>query len=191
MRVVVKVGGSLLGDGTRLRRVLAGLADGDEGPCIVVPGGGPDADAVRAAQGDEGFSDAEAHRRALDAMSRTASRFRAIEPRLAPTRSPWDGAATETAVVWDPADLKEGHPDIPETWDVTSDSLALWLATRVRAPACLFVKSIDAAPGLDAEALSASGLVDAAFPAFARCFPGHIAIRGPGGTVPIQRRRAA
>ena len=191
MRVVVKVGGSLLADDTRLRGVLAGLADGDEGPCIVVPGGGPDADVVRAAQRDESFSDAEAHRRALDAMSSTASRFRAIEPRLAPTRSPWDGVATEIALVWDPAALRGGHPDIPETWDVTSDSLALWLATRVQAPACLVVKSVDAAPGLDAEALSTSGLVDAAFPAFARCFPGSIAIRGPGGTVPIQRRRAA
>lgn len=187
----MKVGGSLLGDGERLRRVLAGLADGNEGPCIVVPGGGPDADAVRAAQCEEGFSDAEAHRRALDAMSGTASRFRAIEPRLAPTQSPWDGVATETALVWDPADLKGGHPDIPETWDVTSDSLALWLATRMRAPACFLVKSIEAAPGLDAEALSASGLVDAAFPAFARYFSGTIAIRGPGGTIPIQRRRAA
>lgn len=191
MRVVVKVGGSLLADGPRLRTVLASLADGTEGPCVIVPGGGPDADAVRHAQQAEGFSDAEAHRRALDAMGRTAARFQAIEPRLVLARAPWDTAPGGTALVWDPALLREGTPDIPETWDVTSDSLALWLATRMGAPSCLLVKSADASPGCDAEALARLGLVDVAFPAFARSFRGTIAIRGPGSTVSVLSRRAA
>lgn len=191
MRSVVKVGGSLLSHGERLRAVLADIALGAHGPCIVVPGGGRDADAVRSAQAREGFSDAVAHRRALGAMTVTAGRFRAIEPRLVPSLAPWQDAAAETALLWDPALLSEGHPDIPETWDVTSDSLALWLAARIGAPACLLVKSADASPGLDAGALARSGLVDAAFPTFARCFQGAITILGPGGPVPVQHRRAA
>lgn len=189
MRAVVKVGGSLLADAPRLRAVLAGLAE--DGRCLVVPGGGPDADAVRADQTREGFSDAEAHRRALDAMGATARRFQALEPRLAISRAPWDEARDERALVWDPALLREGHPDIPETWDVTSDSLALWLAARIGAPACILVKSADAPTGSDVQALSAMGLVDVAFPAFARWFKGTIVIDGPGGPVPILGRRAA
>lgn len=189
MREVVKVGGSLLADAPRLRAVLAGLAE--RGRCVVVPGGGPDADAVRADQAREGFSDAEAHRRALGAMGRTAARFLALAPHLALSLAPWDEAGTETALVWDPALLSEGHPDIPETWDVTSDSLALWLAARIGAPTCTLVKSADAPPGCDVDALSRLGLVDAAFPAFARCFRGAIVIDGPGGPVPIPGRRAA
>ncbi|WP_342162791.1 uridylate kinase [Methylobacterium sp. SD21] len=189
MRSVVKVGGSLLADGARLRAVLAGLAAGSR--CVIVPGGGPDADAVRADQAREGFSDAQAHRLALDAMGRTAARFLAIEPRLALDTSPWDGARDETALVWDPALLRAGHPDIPETWDVTSDSLALWLAARLGAPSCTLVKSADAPAGCDADMLSRLGLVDVAFPAFARCFRGTIVIDGPGGPVPIPSRRAA
>ena len=189
MREVVKVGGSLLADGPRLRGVLARLATG--GRCVVVPGGGRDADAVRAAQAREGFSDAEAHRRALGAMGRTAARFVAIEPRLATSLAPWDEAGDATTLVWDPALLRGGHPDIPETWDVTSDSLALWLAARIDAPACTLVKSADAPADRDADALSRLGLVDAAFPAFARCFRGAIVIDGPGGPVRIPGRRAA
>lgn len=189
MREVVKVGGSLLADGPRLRAVLAGLAGGE--PCVVVPGGGPDADAVRAAQAREGFPDGEAHRRALAAMGATARRFLAIEPRLAISLAPWDEPRDETALVWDPALLREGHPDIPETWDATSDSLALWLAARIGAPTCTLVKSADAPPGCDAATLSAMGLVDVAFPGFARCFRGAIVIDGPGGPVPILGRRAA
>lgn len=192
MRRVVKVGGSLLADRPRLRDLLAALAEGQHGPCVIVPGGGPDADAVRAAQEVEGFSDADAHRRALDAMGRTGERFRAIESRLVPCRAPWDPAVnTATALLWDPVLLRGGHPDIPETWDVTSDSLALWLATRMGAPACILVKSADAAPGLDAAALARTGLVDVAFPAFARSYEGTIAIWGPAGPAPVLDRRAA
>lgn len=191
MRAVVKVGGSLLSHMDRLRMVLADCADGAHGPCIVVPGGGPDADAVREAQARDGFSDAVAHRRALGAMTATAARFRAIEPRLVRSLAPWEAEFPEMALVWDPVLLCQGHPDIPETWDVTSDSLALWLAGRIGAACCVLIKSADAPPGLDGEALARSGLVDAAFPAFARCFQGAITILGPGGPVPVLRRRAA
>lgn len=191
MRVVVKVGGSLLADAGRLHAVLADLAEGGLGRCVIVPGGGPDADAVRAAQAAEGFSDSVAHRRALGAMGRTAERFRVLEPRLEMSLAPWDDASPGMALIWDPALLRDGHPAIPETWDVTSDSLALWLAGRIGAPSCTLVKSVDAPAGLDAEALAARGFVDAAFPAFARCFEGSIVILGPGGLVPVLSRKAA
>ena len=85
VRAVVKVGGSLSADPARLRALLAALAEGAFGPCLVVPGGGTYADAVRAAQRRDGFDDAEAHRRALDAMSRMADYLHAIEPRLFPS----------------------------------------------------------------------------------------------------------
>lgn len=188
MRAVVKVGGSLLADGPRLRAVLTDCAGR---PCVIVPGGGPDADAVRRAQAAEGFPDVEAHRRALDAMGHTAERFRAIAPSLVISQAPWDDQATGPALVWDPALLREGHPDIPETWDVTSDSLALWLAARIGAPSCTLVKSADAPPGCDPGSLARSGLVDAAFPLFARSFRGAIVILGPNGPVPVLSRRAA
>ncbi|MBE7246709.1 MAG: uridylate kinase [Actinomycetospora chiangmaiensis] len=191
MTVIVKVGGSLEADPHRRRDLLARLADGAHGRCIVVPGGGTFAGAVRAAQAREGFSDTEAHRRALDAMSDAAGIFRGIEPRLVQTFEPWSEVASATARVWNPRRLRAGHPDIPETWDVTSDSLALWLAARMGAECCVLVKSRDAAPAQDAAALAQDGLVDAAFPAFASRYNGRMEIWGPAGPVAVTARVAA
>lgn len=180
---VVKVGGSLVSEAGRLRAVLSGLASGAERPCAVVPGGGPFADAVRAAQVALGFDDALAHRLALDAMGRMAEIFCALEPRLHRAAS-WDAAAAILArggtPVWDPVTLKVGHPDIPETWAVTSDSLALWLATQWEAGRCVLVKSVDRPSGANLQDLARLGLVDTAFADFAERYPGVIEIRGPG-----------
>ena len=226
VRTVVKVGGSLCADPARLRALLAALAEGAFGPCLVVPGGGAHADAVRAAQRRDGFDDDEAHRRALDAMSRMAGDFHAIEPRLFPSplcgggwplreQGSGEGSAASEEVaplsppaaqgtlprrggresvvsaIWDPVALRAGHPDIPESWDVTSDSLALWAATQVRAARCILVKSRDAPAGADARALARIGLVDAAFPAFAARYGGAIAILGPAGERAVHLRAAA
>ena len=229
VRTVVKVGGSLCADPERLRALLASLAEGAFGACLVVPGGGEYADAVRAAQRRDGFDAAEAHRRALDAMSRMAGYFHAIEPRLSPSplcgggwasrergsevgsALPGHGAPLSPPVaqgtlprrggresggdagipVWDPIALRAGHPDIPESWDVTSDSLALWAATQVRAARCILVKSADAPAGADAWALMRIGLVDAAFPAFAARYGGAVAILGPAGERAVHLRAAA
>ena len=173
---VVKIGGSLLADRQRLRALLAGLAEGQEGRCIVVPGGGPFADAVRAAQVAIGFDDTLAHRLALDAMGRMAEVFAAIEPRLTIARTV---EACDAGTIWDPVALKSGHPDIAETWAVTSDSLALWLATTLRADRCILEKSVDRPAGAGPANLARLGLVDAAFPGFADAYPGAIIIRGP------------
>jgi hypothetical protein len=239
--IVVKLGGSLLADPARLRAWLAQLAAGALGPCLIVPGGGPFADAVRTAQAALGFDDALAHRLALDAMGRMAQVFCALEPKLGivsalpvpasaplpvdsrvpspvrerdrvrvekcqeraphepPHRRDLSGAfstLTPTlsrtgegarrgsgevprAHVWDPCALRAGHPDIPESWAVTSDSLALWLATETGAPACRLVKSAPAPRGSGPQDWARLGLVDAAFPAFAARYPGEIRIEGP------------
>lgn len=191
MSTVIKVGGSLCADPDRRRGLLGDIAGGRHGACIVVPGGGAFAEAVRERQGRAGFDDATAHRLALDAMGRMASLFQAIEARLVRTVEPWNEGPSATARIWDPAALRAGHPDIPETWDVTSDSLALWLAARLHARRCVLVKSADAPRGVAVAALARLGLVDAAAPAFAARFPGAVELWGPSGPVALSRREAA
>ena len=191
MKAVIKVGGSLEADPHRRRNLLAAIADGMAGRCIVVPGGGTFAALVRATQAREGFSDAEAHRRALVAMRDAAGIFRGIEPRLVQTLEPWAEASSAMARVWNPRALRAGHPDIPESWDVTSDSLALWLAGRVGADRCVLVKSLNAPPGQDATTLAGIGLLDAAFPTFAARYAGRVEIWGPDHRVAVEPREAA
>lgn len=69
--------------------------------------------------------------------------------------------------------------DIPASWDVTSDSLALWLAITLRAAQLLILKAAPAPADAQLEQLGASGIVDPYLPTLARRFPGEIAVIGP------------
>ena len=68
--------------------------------------------------------------------------------------------------VWLPSRMALADPDLPQSWDVTSDSLAAWLARRLEARRLVLVKSVAAPAPLTAEALAARGLVDPLFPRF-------------------------
>jgi dihydroneopterin aldolase len=139
-------------------------------PIVVVPGGGPFADAVRDAQPKMRFDDAAAHRMALLGMEQYACALASLDRRFVPADS---RAAIERALkagkvpIWLPARMVLGAPEIPWSWDVTSDSLAAWLAGRLKAARLLLIKHVD--PGTSHAAaldLAARGIVDPAFPAF-------------------------
>lgn len=196
--VVVKLGGSLLGDRAGLAAVIAGLAAAPA-RVVILPGGGPLADGVRAAQASAGFSDRLAHRLALQAMQQVADIFAELFSACRPVA---DSAAILAAhqagdlPVWRHA----GHflrPGIPESWDVTSDSLAAALARDLGADRLLLAKSAPPPPG-DFAALARAGYVDAAFPGFAAGYAGPVLFAGPddvaglpGLLVATSPRRAA
>ena len=70
--------------------------------------------------------------------------------------------------------------EIPWSWDVTSDSLAAWLAGRIGAKRVLLVKHVELPPGpLRAADLVADGIIDPAFPRFLRASGAEAAIAGP------------
>jgi 5-(aminomethyl)-3-furanmethanol phosphate kinase len=59
-------------------------------------------------------------------------------------------------------------PEIPASWDITSDSLAAWLASRLAADRLVLVKSVALAEvAIPATVLVRRGLVDPAFPGYA------------------------
>ena len=78
---VVKLGGSLH-DAPALRHWLERLAILPGPPRVVVPGGGPFADAVRALQPVLGVGELAAHRMAILAMQQFGLALQALEPRL-------------------------------------------------------------------------------------------------------------
>lgn len=171
---VVKLGGSLH-DAPALRRWLRHLATAPGPARIVVPGGGPFADAVRGLQPTMGFGDLAAHRMAILAMHQFGLALQALEPGLgvAETEAELRAAA---AAVWLPWRLA-GRAAVDPSWDVTSDSLACWLATRLAADRLVLVKSAPVPDGARTAAeLVASGLLDAAFAGFADAFRGTIEV---------------
>jgi hypothetical protein len=172
---VVKLGGSLH-DATALRAWLRLIADAQGPARVIVPGGGPFADAVRELQPRLGFDALQAHRMAILAMQQYGLQLAALEPAL-------DLAETEAelraggSTVWLPWRLAGREASIPASWDVTSDSLACWLAARLGAEGLLLVKSGPVPAGPQAvDTLVTAGLLDVAFPAMAKSFAGPILV---------------
>jgi dihydroneopterin aldolase len=164
---VVKLGGSVVRS-VELSAWLDALAASTH-PIVVVPGGGALADEVRACQKRLGFGDGAAHRMALLAMDQLAWAVAALRPGFEVGESE---AALRLALakghvaVWAPYRLVAERRDIPPSWNVTSDSLALWLAAQLGAERCYLIKSVARrGPEVGAEQLARDGVIDAAFPA--------------------------
>jgi aspartokinase-like uncharacterized kinase len=165
---VVKLGGSQAFS-AHLSDWLDAVALG-AGRVVVVPGGGPFADAVRAAQPAMGFDDRAAHRMALLAMEQYGC---ALAGRGRPFVLADSVAAIRRTLraggvpVWAPSKMSLRAKDVPWSWDVTSDSLAAWLAGVLGATLLLLVKPIDTPQGsVRAADLAARGIVDPVFPRF-------------------------
>lgn len=165
--VVVKLGGSVVRS-AELPAWLDVIAASPR-PVVIVPGGGALAKEVRVAQAELGFGDGVAHRMALLAMDQLAWAVAAM-------RSGFEVGDTDEALrhsleqggvaVWAPYSLVANRGDIPQSWTVTSDSLALWLTRRLGAECCYVIKSIQCRrTEFSAKQLACDGVVDAAFPA--------------------------
>jgi aspartokinase-like uncharacterized kinase len=167
-RLIVKLGGSF-SSSPQLGEWLDALADTDSS-IIITPGGGPFADAVREAQGMMGFDDEAAHAMALLAMAQYAHALASLHGgfEVAGSLKAIDSVLARGKIpVWQPYPMALEDRSIPQTWCVTSDSLAAWLASRTDAWELILVKSV--APrkkSYTAEALVREGVVDPEFPRF-------------------------
>jgi 5-(aminomethyl)-3-furanmethanol phosphate kinase len=123
---VLKLGGSLFEQGPDiLRRVLSTGAD-----VLIVPGGGPFADLVRDVDRSQGLSEDTAHWMAVLAMDQYAcylSGKTGIE--LTPLLVKKKGVR-----ILLPYEVLRRQDELPHTWDVTSDTIAAWVAHKTASP---------------------------------------------------------
>jgi 5-(aminomethyl)-3-furanmethanol phosphate kinase len=178
--IIVKIGGSLA-HGRQCAAWLDVLAAWG-GPLILVPGGGPFADCVRTTQATMRFGDATAHRMALMAMEQYAVALAAQAPvfALAASRDELDGALRAGQIpIWLPTKMILAAPEVPETWELTSDSLAAWLAGILGARRLLLIKSVDQTVPVTASDLAANKIVDPLFPRFAAQSRAEVWLAGP------------
>jgi len=167
---VVKIGGSLSRD-PMLKEWLRQLADLGGGRVVIVPGGGGFADQVREHQAVWNFDDVAAHNMAVLAMAQHALLMRGVCRNLVV-------AATEgqirralhggRAAVWAPFGMLQQEANVLTNWDVSSDSLAAWLANRLNAERLLLVKSCAIEPGRSMAHYTAQGVLDRHFVDFTR-----------------------
>ncbi len=191
--IVVKVGGSLFDHpalGPALRAFVASLAPAD---VLLVPGGGPVADAVRQLDRVHALGEEAAHWLALRALGVTAAFLEGIvrpTPQPPPCRegepdlrhSVASGVTEDSVRAFTPslqgggwggglldcftfAQEDEARPgSLPHTWSVTTDSIAARAAVVFRAERLVLLKSVDVPPGTPWETAAANGWVDAHFP---------------------------
>jgi len=167
--------------GPHLKDWLAAIA-AEAGSIVIAPGGGPFADAVRAAQPRIGFDDRAAHAMALMAMAQFGSALESLNPalRLAASRAAILRALKEAKVpVWSPERMARAAA-LPETWDLTSDSLAAWLAGALGASRLVLVKHgrFEGA-AVDAHDLVVRGVVDPLFPSYLKKSGAQAWLAGP------------
>lgn len=162
---VVKIGGSLSRD-PLLQTWLHELNELGGGRVVIVPGGGGFADQVREHQAIWRFDDLAAHNMAVLAMAQHALMMQGLCRRLvvAATESQIRHALHEgRAAVWAPFGLLRQEADTLTSWDVTSDSLAAWLANRLNAERLLIVKSCEIEAGCGVVQLAEKGVIDKRF----------------------------
>jgi len=162
--LVVKVGGSLAETG-RMPAALSLIASARV-PVVVVPGGGPFADSIRALQPTMKFGEALAHRLAMLAMHQMAElivvqndRFTVVQSLSEISDAVRDGKVP----VWAPLRMIAGDAAVPAEWMATSDTLAARLAELLGTPLVL-LKSVDVEEGASLDDLAARGVVDPVMP---------------------------
>lgn len=172
MTTIVKLGGSLLTARSLpdcLRRAMT-----LPGRVVIVTGGGVFADLVRQQQMDWQFDQLAAHRMAILAMQQMALLCQSLKPGLQMCRSVEACLAAGDKAIWLPDWQELDQAGIAASWEITSDSLAAWLAGRLNASRLLLVKAGEVESLASLATLQQQGLLDAAFLRFAE--PQHYAI---------------
>jgi probable H4MPT-linked C1 transfer pathway protein len=153
VETVVKIGGGLLAHEGSLDAVLTVLADvARNEPLLIVPGGGPFADAVRDQAARLTLTDDAAHWMAVLGMDQYAH---LIVSRMPGAVLVTDATEMSTAlasrripVLAPYAWLRRADP-LPHSWEVTSDSIAAWIARAIAARRLVLVKPPGAEPRPD------------------------------------------
>lgn len=157
---VIKIGGGLLAAPMALDRVVQALGSAcpTDRRLLVVPGGGPFADAVRAVDTMISLDASAAHWMAILGMDQYAQLLASRLPharlteRLDELPSIHQGGALP---VFAPYRLLRDVDPLPHVWDVTSDTIAAWLAHHVGAARLILIKP----PG----AIASRAVVDSCF----------------------------
>lgn len=141
---MIKLGGSLMGSSELplwLKRIESVSQNSN---IVIVPGGGKFADSIRTLQKTYQFDDHVAHRMALFAMCQFGYLLANMTPQIKVVSDLHilsSNLGKYLPMLWLPLSLCDDNSDIEPSWDFTSDSIALWLATKLNAEKLILVKS--------------------------------------------------
>jgi hypothetical protein len=138
--IVVKLGGSVIKKWAEIVEALL-EAGGEVGKKIlIVPGGGEIADRIRAMNVD----DERAHWMAISAMEINSHILLSLSSKLEEISAKnFEEIDFEGAGVLLPYCFMRSNDELPHSWDVTSDSIALWVAGKLGAEVVIKVTDVD------------------------------------------------
>jgi len=180
---LVKVGGSLLDWAdlpARLTRFLEQRRreEPDSLP-VLLCGGGPFADSVRRLDRIHRLGDYAAHRIAIQAMDLATVVLLCIVPgtegvhRVESLDREWprdEIPLLAPGAILDQLEERQPSP-LPHSWDVTSDTLAAWIAGQLKATCLVLLKSASLPPNPTRDHAARLKLVDPVFPLISTAVP--------------------
>lgn len=156
---VIKIGGGLGAIPGALELVCGAVGEASKAhSLVVVPGGGPFAEAVRAFDSTTGLSAGAAHWMAILAMDQYAHVLADRISQAVLVEEP--GVLAESvghgrAVVLAPSRWMRAADVLPHTWEVTSDSIAAFVAGALDAACLVLIKPAASGDPLDSYFASA------------------------------------
>lgn len=139
----IKIGGSLY-DSPYLIEWLNVIDQYSSAEIVIIPGGGPFADLVRRTDEKYQLNPIHSHNMAVMGMQQYAFLLASLCPMMILTKTinevhaAWEKSKV---AIWEPYKMISEECELEKTWDVTSDSLAVWLANKLGVKNLLLVKS--------------------------------------------------
>lgn len=167
---VIKLGGSLLDCPDLSDRFSCWLTKQSPATNVVIAGGGAIVEALRQLDRVQAMPPETAHGLAIHAMSMTAALAAELLPDSSLVRCANELVACDRngPLVFDVAEFMRDDAQLadalPCNWDVTSDSIAARVASRLAACELVLLKSALPAERATRERLAGQGFVDAHFP---------------------------
>ncbi len=162
--IVLKLGGSLLAKPVLQQWLLLAIEQG-KGQLVIVPGGGVFAEQVRVTQKQWQYQDRIAHQMAILAMQQMALLFQGLCTELVLINNTdliAENLQQHKVVVWSPDITELDALGIASIWDVTSDTLAVFLAKQLKAENTFLIKSAKIPTSANLQELTVAGIVDKA-----------------------------
>ena len=137
---VIKLGGSWFSN-PKLKLLFHLLEKHKKLPIVFIVGGGIFADAVRKSQKYMGFGDKLANKLAILATENYARSIQDVIPfvKLTPNYSELN---RNNLKIWLPSKSLLKSKKFEKNWESTSDSIACWLANKIRCKNILFIKQM-------------------------------------------------
>jgi aspartokinase-like uncharacterized kinase len=143
MKIIVKLGGSLLAKGSKIQHFLVEYAEKSAISIVIIPGGGPFVEPIKQLSERGAISDDTAHWMAVLAMHQYGL-FLAdgeLEIPLVESIDELKNAGHICIVL--PYKILKDDDSLPHTWDVTSDTIAAFIARKLGEKSFIKVTDVD------------------------------------------------